>query len=192
MACSSPSCVKLSVCQLNDCEARCCYDGAYLEDGEEAKIRAAVASAPDFFASLPQAFIVEGSWGGKVSGPKTATAPYDFKAPDFPAHFTRTRCVFASADHKCLLQVLAVQRGLHKWAYKPTACWMFPMRLVNDQPAAPPSPDELDPDCLGDEYPGYSQFVPCGQHRVDGHPWEQTLSEEIAFWETHQHKDDPS
>jgi hypothetical protein len=190
MATCPSSCARLKICRLDKCEARCCYDGAYLEDGEEEKIREAVSSAPELFAALPKEFIVDGSWGDHVSGRKTATAPYDFKAADFPAHFTQTRCVFAAKDHKCLLQMLAVSRGLHKWAYKPAACWMFPMQLVNDQPAPPPAPDEPDPHSLGDEYPGYSHFVPCGQHRKDGLPWQEVLAEEAAYWEKQQAKAD--
>jgi tetratricopeptide (TPR) repeat protein len=109
---SQPS-VKLRVCNLNECEARCCYDGVYLEDGEESKIRDIVASAPELFVDLPQDFIVDGSWGDQVSGRKTATKPYDFKSPDFPVHFNRTRCVFCSADHKCSSNVILKVRVLH-------------------------------------------------------------------------------
>jgi hypothetical protein len=159
----------------------------YLEDGEENGIKQIVTSAPEFFDSLPDEFIVDGSWGeGRVSGRKTATRPYDFKMADFPPHFARTRCVFCAEDHKCLLQVLAVQRGLHKWTYKPTACWMFPLRVDEGEPIPPPAADEPDPDCLGEEYPGFCKFVPCGQDRSDGNSWEVTLAEEIAVWKQSQ------
>jgi hypothetical protein len=179
----SAKCVHLRACKLNECEAQCCYDGVYLEDGEEERIREVVASAPDFFDQLPADFVVDGSWdNGRVSGRKTATRPHEFKIVNLPAHFNRTRCVFCSDGHKCLFQVFAVQRGLHKWAYKPKACWMFPMRIVDHLPAPPPAADEPDPDCLGEEYPGYTKFVPCGQDRSDGDPWDVTLSDEIALW----------
>jgi hypothetical protein len=155
----------------------------YLEAGEEAKISDVVASDPAFFNKLPADYIVDGSWGdGRAAGRKTAVKPHDFKSTDFPAHFTRTRCVFCSEDHKCLLQVFAVQRGFHKWTYKPKACWMFPMKVVDGNPAPPPSVSEPDPDYLSKEYPGYTKFVPCGQDRPDGEPWEQTLAEEISHW----------
>ena len=175
--------VKLRVCNLGECEARCCYDGVYLEDGEEAKLIDLVASAPGFFENLPHDFIVDGSWGGgRIVGRKTAVRPYEYRAANFPAHFSRTRCVFCSDDHKCLLQVLAVRRGLHKWTYKPKTCWMFPMELDDREPAPPPSVSEPDPQCLGEKYPGFVKFVPCGQDRPDGDPWEQALAEEIKYW----------
>jgi len=176
------SCVRLRVCNLSECEARCCYDGVYLDDDEESKIRNVVNSEPEFFRQLPRDFIVNGTWEGRTTGRKTAVTTHEYQSPDFPAHFTRTRCVFCSEDHKCLLQVLAVSRGLHKWTYKPKACWMFPLSLVKGQPAPPPAINEPDPHCMGEHYPGYTKFVPCGQDREDGIPWDQTLSEEIAYY----------
>jgi len=179
---SENTCVKLRICQLDECEARCCYDGVYLEAGEEEKIREIVLSEPEFFKTLPADYIVDGSWQNLVSGRKTAVKPYDFQSEDFPAHFTRTRCIFCRADHKCLLQVLAEQKGLHKWAYKPKTCWLFPLDLIGGELEPPPAIDEEDPLCMGDEYPGYTKFVPCGQDRPDGDPWFKTLAAEIAYW----------
>lgn len=176
--------VLLKQCNLNECEARCCYDGVYLQPGEEERIRAAVADEPELFAQLPENFIVDGSWEGRVSGRKTAIRPHHFKHPGFPPHFTRTRCVFCAPDHLCLLQAYSVMKGLHKWAFKPAACWLFPLQLKKGgQPAPPPGPGEPDPDCLGPDYPGYPTFVPCGQHRPDGQIWQEVLREEIAHYE---------
>jgi hypothetical protein len=154
----------------------------YLADGEEERIWTVVASAPHLFAGLPPEPFVDGSWGEHVSGRKTAVRPYAFAAPDFPPHFTRTRCVFCADDHRCLLQVAAVEQGQHKWAHKPKACWMFPMRIVNGKPGPPAGRDEPDPYDVGAEYPGYSKFVPCGQDLPDGLPWQAVLHDEIEYW----------
>lgn len=176
--------VRLRVCRLEDCEARCCYDGVYLEFGEEDKLAQIVGSAPAFFASLPDAFVVDGNWGGgRVTGRKTATRPHRYAASDFPAHFTQTRCVFCLDDHRCSLQVLAEKNGLHPWAYKPRSCWMFPLEVIDGEPIPPPAADEPDPMSLGEDYPGYAKFVPCGQDRADGVPWRDALAREIAYWE---------
>lgn len=173
---------KMRACDLNKCEAHCCHDGVYLQKGEEAKIREIVKSAPDFFDFLPTDFIVDGFWDDEYSGRKTAIRPHEFKRQDIPKHFTRTRCVFCSDEHKCTLQVLAVERGLHKWAYKPQSCWLFPLRIIDSKPTMPLAFDEPDPNCLGEHYPGFAKYVSCGKHRDDGIPWEQSLSEEIEFW----------
>ena len=81
-----------------------------------------------------------------------------------------------------MLQVLSVQRGLHKWSYKPHSCSLFPLQIIENNPAAPPATDEQDPNYLGEDYPGYASYVSCGRHRDDGIPWKESLSEEIGFW----------
>lgn len=179
---SSGSAEHLRYCDLQRCEARCCYDGVYLKTGEEKKIRELVASSPEFFDSLPEEYIVDGFWDGKYEGRKTAIRPYEFKGEDFPAHFTHTRCVFCEPEHYCSLQLLAIERGLHKWAYKPTSCWMFPMRIINEEPAPPPALSEADPDCLGVDYPGFASYTLCGQGISKGTAWGETLVEEVEYW----------
>lgn len=174
--------VRLRACDLRHCKARCCYDGAYLDEGEERKITDIVSSAPDFFDGLPTEFIVEGHWNGRPDGRKTAVRADDPKEPGYPGHFTPTRCVFCADDYRCTLQVLALQRGLHKWAYKPRSCWLFPLREVGGHLQPPPAAHEPDPHDLGAEYPGFAKHVPCGQDRVDGESWRQCLAEELKYW----------
>jgi tetratricopeptide (TPR) repeat protein len=170
--------LRLRACDYRACEARCCYDGVYLKDGEPERIRAAVASAPEFFAHLPESFIVHGEWAG-VTGAKTAVRPHTFHSPDFPEHFNQTRCVFAFADGACSLQAFAAERGDDPWAYKPRACWMYPLRTVEGTLTPPRSALERDPQFLGQRYPGYTAYTPCGQQRSDGRPWNDTLQAEI-------------
>ena len=179
---------RLQHCDLQDCEARCCYDGVYLWEREEEKIREIVASDVAFFDNLPEEYIVDGFWDGEYEGRKTAIRPYEFKRADFPDHFTRTRCVFCSADHKCMLQLLAVKRGLHKWAYKPTKCWLFPLRIVDSELTPPLAINEPDANCLGDDYPGYANYTFCGLDREEGDPWDQNLAEELEYWEKNKLK----
>jgi len=170
--------LRLRACDPRACEARCCYDGVYLKDGEPARIRAAVASDPEFFAHLPDGFIVHGEWAGE-SGVKTAVRPHAFHSPDFPEHFNQTRCVFAFADGACSLQAFAVKQGDDPWTYKPKGCWEHPLRMVKGVPAPPRSALERDPQFLGQRYPGYTAYTPCGQQRSDGGPWNHTLQAEI-------------
>lgn len=174
--------LRLRACQLDACESRCCYDGVHLEEGEEEKIRSAVAVAPELFKGLPTEYIVDGAGDGSKRTRKTATQPYDYKKANFPSHFTRTRCVFCNPQHKCLLQIFSVNNGLHKWAYKPSHCWAFPYRIIDGKLIPPPAVDEMDPHYVNEEYPGYVKFLPCGQDREDGIPWEEALSEELAYY----------
>jgi tetratricopeptide (TPR) repeat protein len=170
--------LRLRACDYRACEARCCYDGVYLRDGEPERIRAAVASDPEFFAHLPESFIVHGEWPG-VAGAKTAVRPHTFHSPDFPEHFNQTRCVFAFADGACSLQAFAAKHGDDPWTYKPRGCWKYPLRTVDGTPTPPRSALERDPQFLGQHYPGYAAYTPCGQQRSDGRPWNDTLQAEI-------------
>ena len=99
--------LKLSVCDIRQCEGRCCYDGVYLLPGEESFLRELVARVPALAAQLPREFIVDGIWNGQSLGRKTATRPVNYQATDFPPHFTRTRCVFSDAVGLCELEKLA-------------------------------------------------------------------------------------
>jgi hypothetical protein len=182
LTCGAGAGLCLSACDVRDCEARCCYDGVYLQPGEERELRDLVAREPALRARLPAEFIVDGYWDGKLLGRKTATRPHAYRSPDFPAHFAPTRCVFADVVGFCELQKLALAQGLHPWAYKPTTCWMFPLQDDDGVPAAPVANPEEDPYAT-DNYPGYANFVPCGRHDAQGRPWRDALQQEIAYLE---------
>jgi hypothetical protein len=171
---------RLSRCDLEQCEGRCCYDGVYLLPKEEQFLRELVARVDSLRAALPDKFIVDGYWGGAFFGRKTATRPHDYQSRDFPAHFSRTRCVFGDSKGYCELEKLARTNGMHPWSFKPTTCWMFPLQDDDDKPAAPVSGPEDDP-YRTPEYPGYATCVPCGAHDARGRPWPESLQEEIDY-----------
>jgi len=172
---------RLSRCDLEQCEGRCCYDGVYLLPAEEKFLRELVARVPALREAVPAEFIVDGYWGGAFFGRKTATRPHDYRSADYPAHFSRTRCVFADAKGYCELEKLARSNGMHPWSFKPTTCWMFPLQDEDDEPAAPVSGPEDDP-YRSQDYPGYATCVPCGAHDAGGLPWREALREEIDYF----------
>ena len=175
--------LKLSACDIRQCEGRCCYDGVYLLPAEEQFLRELVARVPALAAGLPAEFIVDGWWDGKRLGRKTATRPVEYKAPDFPAHFTRTRCVFSDPAGYCELEKLARARGQHPWTFKPATCWMFPLQDEDGEPAEPVRGPEDDP-YVAPGYAGYASCVPCGKHDCAGTPWRQALGREITYLES--------
>jgi Protein of unknown function (DUF3109) len=166
---------KLETCDLKRCEGICCSDGAFLADGEEAKIRRVVKANPEHFAHLPADCIIDGDWEGNT-GRKTAVVPYLYQ--NRPAHFSDTRCCFAEADGRCSLQTLAVKKGVHKWKWKPTGCWLFPLGLDDGKIDAPPRTRREDENNIGRHYPGFATFTPCGKHREKGKVWWIALKEE--------------
>lgn len=172
--------LRLKPCDVRQCEAMCCYDGAYLLEGEEAFLHELLAKVPLLREGLPEEYVVDGWWAGEKLGRKTATRPHEYGNPEFPAHFTRTRCVFADGNGWCRLESFARSRGQHPWTYKPAVCWMHPLQEEYGEPVPPVRSVEEDP-YRTPEYPGYSPFTACGKPRPDGLPWRQALAREIAY-----------
>jgi len=170
----------LATCDIVQCEGRCCYDGVYLQPGEEAFLRELVARLPQLRAVLPDEFIVDGYWDGELLGRKTATRPQEYRSADFPVHFTRTRCVFGDSQGFCELERFARANGQHPWTFKPTTCWMFPLQDDAGEPAEPVRGAADDPYCTP-EYPGYASCLPCGRHDPAGKPWRAALAGEIGY-----------
>jgi hypothetical protein len=178
----SGSRLRLAVCDVTKCEGRCCYDGVYLQPGEEEFLRELVSKVPSLRANLPDEFVVDGHWNGEYLGRKTATRPQEYRSADFPAHFTRTRCVFSDAQGFCELEKFARSNSQHPWTYKPTTCWMFPLQEVDGNVAEPVCGTADDP-YHTDEYPGYASCVPCGRHDASGREWREALAREITYLE---------
>ena len=174
--------LKLKNCDIHACEALCCHDGVYLEPADEAALRAVVDSEPGLRAKLPPVYVVEGHWNGEHLGRKTATRPHAYRNPAFPAHFPRTRCVFADDVGFCELEKLARERGEHPWKYKPFTCWMFPLEEEDGQAVPPPARAADDP-YRAPGYPGYVSVVPCGRHDAAGKPWRQALEQELHYFQ---------
>jgi hypothetical protein len=174
------SSVRLKVCDVRRCEAMCCYDGAYLLEGEEAFLAELLARVPALREAIPDPFVVDGFWNGEKLGRKTATRPHDSRGAEFPAHFARTRCVFADEAGFCRLESFARSRGQHPWTFKPAICWLHPLQEEHGEPVAPVASPEKDP-YREPGYPGYASFTSCGRHRADGRPWREALRAEIGY-----------
>jgi hypothetical protein len=179
-SCGSEGGPCLAACDVVKCEGQCCYDGVYLQPGEEQFLRDLVARVPQLRAKVPAEFIVDGYWDGEFMGRKTATRPHEYLSPDFPKHFTRTRCVFGDTQGFCELEKFARARGQHPWTFKPTTCWMFPLQDDEGEAAVPVSGPEDDP-YFTREYPGYASRIPCGRQDPAGKPWRESLRGEIEY-----------
>ena len=162
-------------CNPNECEARCCYDGVYLHKNEVKSLRAVVKDNAEFFSFLPKVYFQKTHYPFHEAYRKVKAKLFKYKDPDFPLHFTKTRCVFC-VDNLCSLQTLAVQKGLHKWTFKPVACWLYPILIRNAKLTMPP----MDGDPINSF--GMRQHTPCGKHKASEGPWEKQLKAEIAYY----------
>lgn len=167
-----------------NCQAKCCYDGAYLLKGEEEKIQEFVNQYPEYFKDINLPFIVDGDWKEMESERKTNKQPFNGYDNDFPEHFTKTRCVFAMENGECSLQRVATDLQLHPWKIKPRACWSFPIGGVcEDEIIPPPLEGEKDPDYLDENYPGYTSFLPCAkQDYENGEVWYKKYKYEVEYY----------
>ncbi|MGC4016226.1 MAG: hypothetical protein QM755_17145 [Luteolibacter sp.] len=173
----------LKVCELAECRATCCHDGVFLEPEEREVIGEVVAAhrerLADYGWQLPEIFqqMADGRW-------KSVTLPDESPATSFPSHFPKTRCVFLDAEHRCVLQRLAMDEERHPWFWKPISCWMHPIILKpgrrGERPVLTLATPENDP-AAHPGYPGFSAFTPCGMPCKEGGPARRTLGAELEL-----------
>ena len=168
----------------SDCDGRCCYDGVYLTKEEEVRIREFVAAHPESFRHVPEPFAEDGEWSFLFGGPRTLRRPQEFFRPDFPRHFTKTKCVFALPSGECSLQATATEAGYHPWRFKPTSCWEFPLiGLFNDDALERPHYFGVpDPGYCDEKNPGYVSFMPCAKTYPSGVSWKAVYKNELQWF----------
>lgn len=83
---------KLKKCNMKICQGFCCYDGVYLKQGEEEKLKNVIKTHPQDFSCAPSDYFEDGNWHNKVQGRKTAVRPFQYPN-NFPKHFTQTKCM---------------------------------------------------------------------------------------------------
>lgn len=96
-----------------------------------------------------------------------------------PADNAGSMCVFALPDGRCSLQVTAVELGFHKWEYKPTVCWLFPLKSVMFKEEGDCRYYRLD--YAGHAEPKHANY-PCSRLDPGASPAREVLSEEIEYY----------
>ena len=178
---------KLIRCELSSCRGMCCYDGVYVDEDAASAIQKLAEEEADFFEglglNLPEHVIIKGTWEG-LSGLKTAVREHPFSAEisDYPAHFNNTSCVFRLQDGRCSLQLLSVERGFHRWYFKPFSCWLHPIHISYKAgiPRINLYSRETDPNHL-ENYDGFVSKTKCGAVRECGEKAHQVLREELEY-----------
>ncbi|MBB5350212.1 hypothetical protein HNR46_000436 [Haloferula luteola] len=172
----------LKVCELSRCRATCCHDGALLEPEESRAIREVMTARRGLLASYGWDHPDPLTHGGGRERTVTLPAGLSELAEEFPAHFPKTRCVFLDAEHRCVLQRLAVDDGRHPWFWKPVSCWMHPLLLRprerGGRPVLTLAQAGNDP-AAGPDYPGFGSQTPCGMVCEGGPPARVTLHMEL-------------
>ncbi|CUU04091.1 Protein of unknown function (DUF3109) [Candidatus Thermokryptus mobilis] len=108
-------------CNVPVCRANCCYWGVYVDLKEREKILA--------HKDLILKFMDE-------TQPKDVELWFEkeeWEDPDFPSgkcvgtNVYNDKCVFLTKEGYCVLQVSAVNSGMHQWALKPFYCCIYPL-----------------------------------------------------------------
>lgn len=177
--------VRVRHCDYKKCQAMCCYDGVYLQDGEAEVIQNVVEANPEYFSFVPEEYIVPGNWNGTVSGQKTAVRAHAYTRFDYPAFFNKTRCVFAKEDGSCSLQSFAMENHLPPYSFKPLACQVFPLETKNGRFLTPCRSCDKGKYFIGLSYPGYDNYTPCGINCISGEEWKNVLEQEISIYKSY-------
>lgn len=120
-------------CDISKCSGGCCHSGVYADLGERERILAhAEKIAAVMYPSQPKS--PEAWFDGEVIDDT------DFPSGKAEGTATHSRngglsgfdegCVFLDDRHFCSLQVAAADAGLHRWAWKPDYCILFPITVV--------------------------------------------------------------
>ncbi|MEZ5386839.1 MAG: hypothetical protein R3F13_15115 [Prosthecobacter sp.] len=176
---------RIQPCMLDSCWATCCHDGVFLSDEEASVIAALIEENTERLTGYDVPVSTESIIRQPDGACRTAVevASKDDLAEDFPPHFSKTRCVFLDAQHRCVLQLLSCDLGRPSWFYKPIGCWMHPLTLrpLRRGDARPllRLPGAEDDPLRSAEYPGFASCTPCGRACAGGRPAPEVLAPEL-------------
>ena len=120
-------------CNITHCGGGCCHSGVYADLGERDGILEHAVEIGKAMDETQDAN-VETWFDGEIiedadfaSGRAIGTQVH--KRDGGISGFTEG-CVFLDKRHFCSIQVAAVDAGLHRWAWKPKYCILFPITVV--------------------------------------------------------------
>lgn len=186
--------IKLRACSAQrKCRAECCSQGVRIEAEEAKRLAEFVRLNPAYFEHLgrvKQALIPvqlpefgrvfftevvtpEGPGKNGIRGAMAAGKDINMDEHRDPM------CVFALEDRRCSLQVASAALGLHPWTYKPTGCWLFPLKYSVHNLEGNKKCYRLD--WAGAARPEVADY-PCSRLDPDGRRAARVLHQEILFF----------
>jgi hypothetical protein len=119
-------------CKLHECRAACCVFGVWTDQREMEDILAHAAMIAPFMppgTENPADWFASYQDNDEFSPSKLVVHT---AVETQPEHYGGTACIFLRSDHKCALQVAAVENGLHRWRFKPYYCLLHPLDVDDD------------------------------------------------------------
>jgi len=120
-------------CDIDKCGGGCCHSGVYADTTEYENIlqhKNEIIAVMDDTQDKDPAHWFDGEWiddNDFPSGRATGTEVHDRDGGI--SGFTEG-CVFLDKNHFCSIQVAAAKEGLHRWAWKPDYCILFPITVT--------------------------------------------------------------
>lgn len=170
----------LSLCDVVRCHGACCSDGTPLNAEEATVLSELIANAPEAFRALgldPERLVATAEPGGEGHTGIRPRAPGE-RSPRHPASVPDTACAMLTADGYCGLQVLAVDRGLHPWFWKPMVCWLHP--VAADETGIR-LPSEGISRALAYQDGGFASVTECSTAGENARPAREVLVHELSF-----------
>jgi hypothetical protein len=122
----------VSYCDIDKCGGGCCHSGVFLDTKEYENILAhknEIVAVMDETQIKDPAQWFDGEWVEDVDFPSGRATGTQVHSRDGGISGFTEGCVFLDKRHFCSIQVAAAANGLHRWAWKPTYCIMFPITV---------------------------------------------------------------
>ncbi|HWF44800.1 MAG TPA: DUF3109 family protein [Candidatus Kapabacteria bacterium] len=120
-------------CNITHCGGGCCHSGVYADMGEHDRIlehASEIARAMDETQDTDVKTWFDGEIIEDTDFPSGRAIGTEVHDRDGGVSGFTEGCVFLDKRHFCSIQVAAADAGLHRWAWKPKYCILFPVTVV--------------------------------------------------------------
>ncbi len=120
-------------CDISKCGGGCCHSGVYADLGERDEILRhadAIGAAMDETQDADTETWFDGEIIDDSDFPSGQAIGTEVMDRDSGVSGFTEGCVFLDKRHFCSIQVAAVNAGLHRWAWKPKYCILFPITVA--------------------------------------------------------------
>jgi hypothetical protein len=120
-------------CDIDKCGGGCCHSGVYADVEEYEMIlrhKDQIAKAMDETQDTDPSTWFDGEYIDDTDFPSGRATGTQVHERDGGISGFDEGCVFLDKRHFCSIQVAAANEGLHRWAWKPMYCILFPITVV--------------------------------------------------------------
>lgn len=120
-------------CDISMCGGGCCHSGVYADTEEYKTIlqhKDEIAKYMDETQDTDPATWFDNEWVDDTDFKSGRAIGTNVHERDGGISNFKEGCVFLDKRHFCSIQVAAAANGLHRWAWKPKYCILFPVTVV--------------------------------------------------------------